>query len=52
MIKTIGHSNHPIERFVELLKSGGVDELVDVRSQPWSRRYPQFGRERLAQTLA
>ena len=30
-VKTIGHSNHPIERFVELLKAGGVDRLVDVR---------------------
>ena len=24
-IKTIGHSNHPIERFVDLLKAGGVE---------------------------
>ena len=52
MIKTIGHSNHPIERFVELLKQGGIDELVDVRSKPWSRRFPQFSRDRLAETLA
>ena len=51
-IKTIGHSNHPIERFVALLKAGGVDRLVDVRSMPWSRRWPQFGRERLAKSLA
>jgi uncharacterized protein (DUF488 family) len=51
VIKTIGHSNHPIERFVSLLKAGGVERLVDVRSMPWSRRFPQFGRERLAQSL-
>ena len=51
LIKTAGHSNHPIERFVELLKNGGVDVLVDVRSTPYSRRCPQFGRERLAQAL-
>ena len=50
-IKTIGHSNHPIERFVELLKAGGVERLVDVRSVPGSRRFPQFGRERLKQSL-
>lgn len=50
-IKTIGHSNHPIERFVALLKAGGVERLVDVRSMPWSRRFPQFGRERLAKSL-
>jgi uncharacterized protein (DUF488 family) len=51
-IKTIGHSNHPIERFVELLERGGVELLVDVRSTPYSRRCPQFGRERLTQALA
>ena len=52
MIKTIGHSNHAIERFVDLLKAGGVEALVDVRSTPYSRRFPQFGRERLAQSLS
>ncbi len=51
MIRTIGHSNHPIERFVDLLKAGGVELLVDVRSTPYSRRFPQFGRERLSKHL-
>jgi uncharacterized protein (DUF488 family) len=51
MIKTIGHSNHPVERFVDLLKKGGVELLVDVRSAPYSRRFPQFGRETLAKSL-
>ncbi len=50
-IKTIGHSTHAIERFVGLLKNGGVALLVDVRSMPWSRRHPQFGKERLAKSL-
>jgi uncharacterized protein (DUF488 family) len=52
MIRTIGHSNHPIERFVELVNGAGVKLLVDVRSTPYSRRFPQFGRERLAKSLA
>ena len=51
-IRTIGHSNHAIERFVDLLKAGGVEALVDVRSTPYSRRFPQFGRERLTQSLS
>jgi len=51
MIKTIGHSNHPIERFVDLLKRCGVELLVDVRSVPYSRRFPQFSRERLTKSL-
>ena len=52
MIRTIGHSNHPIERFIDLLKRGGVRLLVDVRSTPYSRRFPHFGRERLQKSLA
>jgi uncharacterized protein (DUF488 family) len=52
MIKTIGHSNHAIDRFVDLLKAGGIEAVVDVRSTPYSRRFPQFGRERLTQSLA
>jgi uncharacterized protein (DUF488 family) len=51
-IKTIGHSNHLIERFVDLLKAGGVEAVVDVRSTPYSRRFPQFGRERLTLSLS
>jgi uncharacterized protein (DUF488 family) len=52
LVKTIGHSNHPIERFIDLLKAGGVELLVDVRSRPYSRRFPQFGKERLTTSLA
>lgn len=51
-IRTIGHSNHPIERFVDLLRAGGVEVLIDVRSTPWSRRFPQFGKDKLAKSLA
>jgi uncharacterized protein (DUF488 family) len=50
-IFTIGHSNHPIERFVTLLQAAGVRLLADVRSTPYSRRVPQFNRERLRETL-
>ena len=51
-IRTIGHSNHPIERFVGLLQEAGIALLVDVRSMPYSRRFPQFSKERLAKSLA
>lgn len=51
-IKTIGHSNHAIEHFLALLVGGGVEAVIDIRSIPYSRRFPQFGRERLAQSLA
>ncbi len=50
-IHSIGHSNHPIERFIELLARHGIACLVDVRSYPGSRWAPQFGRHRLAAAL-
>jgi uncharacterized protein (DUF488 family) len=50
-IFTIGHSNHPIERFLELLEQHAIEELADVRRFPGSRAHPQFNRERLQATL-
>ena len=49
---TIGHSNHPIERFLALLRRHGVEAVADVRSRPYSRFVPHFGKERLARFLA
>jgi uncharacterized protein (DUF488 family) len=48
---TIGHSNHPIDRFVALLKGAGVTAIADVRSQPFSRRYPWFSAGALRERL-
>jgi uncharacterized protein (DUF488 family) len=49
---TIGHSNHPIERFLELARGAGITAIADVRSTPASRRYPWFNQARLAPRLA
>lgn len=49
---TIGHSTRPIEELLEALKSFEIEFLVDVRSFPGSRRYPQFNREQLKAVLA
>ncbi|MDQ3072602.1 MAG: DUF488 domain-containing protein [Bacteroidota bacterium] len=51
-IWTIGHSTRTIEGFMELLKRSKIQQLVDVRSYPGSRRYPHFNREALAGYLA
>ena len=48
---TVGHSNHPIERFVDLLVGAGITAVAEVRSRPWSRRHPQYNREALARSL-
>jgi uncharacterized protein (DUF488 family) len=52
MIYTIGHSKHPIERFIALLRQHGIDALADVRSTPYSRFNPQFNKEKLQAALA
>lgn len=51
IVYTIGHSNHPIERFIELLKDDGIECLMDVRRFPTSKRYPQFNRASLSTRL-
>jgi uncharacterized protein (DUF488 family) len=48
---TIGHSNHGIETFVQLLLLHGVTALADVRSHPYSRYLPHFNRSELQQGL-
>ena len=49
---TIGHSTHPIDEFIRLLRGPGIELLVDVRSVPRSRHNPQFNSETLARSLA
>lgn len=51
VIYSIGHSTHPIERFLELLGGHRVALLADVRSFPSSRRWPQFNQANLEPTL-
>ncbi|MCX7630433.1 MAG: DUF488 domain-containing protein [Geminicoccaceae bacterium] len=51
-IYTIGHSNHPLEKFLELLEEHAIEVLVDVRSQPFSRYVPHFNKPELEKALA
>jgi uncharacterized protein (DUF488 family) len=48
---SIGHSNHTIERFIELLRAHQVKVLADVRTAPYSRYSPQFNRDELARGM-
>lgn len=50
-VLTIGHSNHPRGRFIELLRQHSVSALADVRSSPSSRQNPQFNKDPLNQVL-
>jgi uncharacterized protein (DUF488 family) len=49
---TIGHSTRTIDKFISLLQGHGIKLLVDVRTLPGSKRYPQFNKETLADSLA
>jgi len=51
-VLSIGHSTHPIEEFVALLRQASVELLVDVRAIPRSRTNPQFNADVLPQSLA
>lgn len=48
---TVGHSNHEIHRFMELLKMHEITAVADVRSSPYSKFNPQYNREPLQKTL-
>ena len=48
---TIGHSTRTIEGFLDLLQAHHIQELVDVRTVPQSRRNPQFGQDQLQTAL-
>lgn len=50
-IWTVGHSTRSGEEFIRILRAQGVEVLVDVRTFPGSRRYPQFNREALSESL-
>ena len=47
LIYTIGHSNHPIDYFLELLLEYSVNCVVDVRSVAASGYNPQYNQEPL-----
>lgn len=50
-IWTIGHSNHPFDEFVIILKSFDIKLVADIRSLPGSRKYPHFNKEFLEVAL-
>ena len=50
-IYTIGHSNHPLEKFVEMLSSHDIELVADVRTVPRSRHNPQYNADSLPASL-
>ena len=44
-IYTIGHSNHTPDGLLGLLGQFGITNLIDIRSVPYSGRFPYFNRK-------
>ena len=50
-VLTIGHSNHQVEHFLDLLKSHSVEVVADTRSYPYSEYATQFEQKLLKMAL-
>ncbi|MCL4868310.1 MAG: DUF488 domain-containing protein [Anaerolineae bacterium] len=50
-IYTIGYGNRTVEEMITLLQQYGIQYLLDVRSSPYSRFKPEFGKEQLENAL-
>ena len=48
---SVGHGNRGIEALIALLRDAAIDNLIDVRAYPSSRRHPQFTRMALEPAL-
>ena len=52
IVWTIGHSTRPFEEFADLLVEHQIQQLIDIRRYPGSRKFPQYNKETLAKSLA
>ena len=51
VIYTIGHSNVSLEELIDLLSAHGIELVIDVRSDPYSKYAPQFNRREIERDL-
>ena len=50
-VYTIGHSTHPIEKFIGMLNAHDIRLIADVRTIPRSRHNPQYNNNALSASL-
>jgi uncharacterized protein (DUF488 family) len=48
-VYTIGHSNHTPDRLFDIAAPYSITHIIDIRSVPYSGRFPQFNRDNLEQ---
>lgn len=51
IIYTIGHSNYPEERLIDMLKYYNINTVVDIRGTPYSKYNVQYNKETIEQSL-
>jgi uncharacterized protein (DUF488 family) len=49
---TIGYATIPVDEFISILQKYEITYLIDIRSVPFSRFYPQYNYKTLANKLA
>jgi uncharacterized protein (DUF488 family) len=50
-VYSVGHGTLPAEAFLDLLRTAKIDQIVDIRSFPGSRRNPHYDREEMERWL-
>ncbi|MEF9902251.1 DUF488 domain-containing protein [Streptomyces sp. P9-A2] len=50
-IHTVGHSTHDFDTVLKMLRNNDITCLVDVRSYPSSRKYPQWNQAAIIDAL-
>lgn len=50
-IYTIGHSNYPMERLIDMLRHYDINCVVDIRGTPYSKYNVQYDKEDFRETL-
>ena len=51
IVFTVGHSNHSLEKFLEILNAHAIERVLDVRRFPASRKWPHFNAAELEGSL-
>ena len=51
-IFSIGHSNRALSEFLQTLQENKINTIIDIRTYPRSRFYPQYNQKRLATELS
>ena len=51
IIYTIGYTGFSVDEFINVLKDREINVVIDVRSTPYSERYPDYNKENLERVL-